>query len=731
MAWEKQIELGNRALVSGLFSDAHANYTKAIAEASSFVQGDSSWAEAHRGLAQAAMELRKFDEADNAARIALSTDEQFWGYDCAAVCHDCYILGEILRRQGRFALAKPYFERALAFFANEYGDRHEQSLQCLSSLVMLALQSNEHRGYAELHARAFAAYQVQHITGKWAIFIRLHEIVEEHEARGDTRNLEHLLATELNMLKQTLGPKHKEISGVLECHASVLKRSKRSLAAWQLDAKVNALQSSNIDSLFFAKSSDFAMPAERAIDAIQKILSCSTVTNVAHAPALLKNAWWQIDTKESAPLRITATLSFNDGSEISRLTTQQFAKTSGQSASDGGAQIELRISAAPRQSNSHVNFQWRLHNSHRQNMAKEIMQFLFTEVEQTLVLLPSSEVSDDGQYGGESGSDFPSTSGLGSSRITVGLAVRQATQPAWPTPQAYNEAVQNPAQCFFDHTLKSATPELNALGLPRPLSGAFATVYRLQNSDTSWAIKCFTERVSDHRMRYQAISTLLHPLNLPFLVDFDYQSEGVKVLNQPFPIVKMRWVDGQTLNVYVASKLRDKDSMTDLLKQLFLVINRLEELKVAHGDLQHGNILVRDGRVVLVDYDGMFVPQLAGHTSNELGHRNYQHPKRSAKHFGAYLDRFAAWVIYVSIFCARKDPSLWESLGAGDEALLFKREDFLNPQQSNTFRILGNHSDADIRNASNFLARMTTVDLEAIPPFAAVLSNAGTRANSG
>src|SRR2546430_4647189 len=55
--------------------------------------------------------------------------------------------------------------------------------------------------------------------------------------------------------------------------------------------------------------------------------------------------------------------------------------------------------------------------------------------------------------------------------------------------------------------------------------------------------------------------------------------------------------------------------------------------QVAHGDLQHGNILVRGGSIQLVDYDGMWVPALKGRHATEIGHRAYQHPERSEQDY--------------------------------------------------------------------------------------------------
>src|SRR5207248_10425515 len=66
---------------------------------------------------------------------------------------------------------------------------------------------------------------------------------------------------------------------------------------------------------------------------------------------------------------------------------------------------------------------------------------------------------------------------------------------------------------------------------------------------------------------------------------------------------------------------------------LFRSVRHLEAAKVAHGDLQHGNILVRGGSIQLVDYDGMWVPALSGRDATEIGHRAYQHPERSGQDY--------------------------------------------------------------------------------------------------
>jgi hypothetical protein len=122
---------------------------------------------------------------------------------------------------------------------------------------------------------------------------------------------------------------------------------------------------------------------------------------------------------------------------------------------------------------------------------------------------------------------------------------------------------------------------------------------------------------------------------------------------------------------------------------------------IAHGDLQHGNILVTEEGIRLVDYDGMFVPGMEGMISNEIGHRNYQHPKRDPTHFGPWLDNFSAWVIYISLRVLATDPQLWQVGAAGDEAILFRQDDFNNPDNSPLIAALAAHPDPWVKRATD------------------------------
>jgi hypothetical protein len=274
---------------------------------------------------------------------------------------------------------------------------------------------------------------------------------------------------------------------------------------------------------------------------------------------------------------------------------------------------------------------------------------------------------------------------------------------SWPSATDYNAAVQNPQVCFRDADLRAGQAVGDLFGLPRPHSGNFADVYQVRGADgQGWAVKCFTRPVSGLRQRYQAISDHLRHAQRAFMVDFRYLEEGICVRGQWYPVVKMRWVEGFTLNAFVREQL-DRPAVLDRLAHLWArLAQELRDAGMAHGDLQHGNVLLVPGSkreslaLRLIDYDGMWVPALSGTPSGEVGHPNYQHPQRLRE--GAYdpeVDHFPHLLIYTALRCLRVGgPALWERYDSGDN-LLFREEDFRRPAHSRLLRELWALDDRD------------------------------------
>jgi hypothetical protein len=299
----------------------------------------------------------------------------------------------------------------------------------------------------------------------------------------------------------------------------------------------------------------------------------------------------------------------------------------------------------------------------------------------------------------------------------------QQARPAWPTPNEYCAAVQNPRNCFPDRELAGGRIVLNPLGLPKVSSGNFAVVFELERGDRRYAVKCFTRQIQDQQQRYAAITRFLAGRILPFLVSFRYLAQGLRCGGGLFPLLTMEWVDGELLHQYVERQLGTPSLIRDLAEQWRSVVAHLKGYGVAHGDLQHRNILVAAGRLRLVDYDGMFVPGLRGMAPDERGNDHFQHPNRSKRDYDEHVDRFAALVIYLSLRALAADPSLWTEFHSG-ENLVLSRGDYVTPGATSVWRRLAGSPDVAVRQLGSALERACRDSLSGVPDLETALRQA-------
>jgi hypothetical protein len=281
----------------------------------------------------------------------------------------------------------------------------------------------------------------------------------------------------------------------------------------------------------------------------------------------------------------------------------------------------------------------------------------------------------------------------------------------WPDLTEYHEAVQHPQKAFADPGLRAVALELDRFGMPKPTTGANAVVYKgtkpggFFSFRKTWAIRCFLRPISDHAERYEAISRHLRKVRLRYDVDFQFLKQGIQIGSSWFPIVKMQWAEGDLLHSYIEKQLPYPWFLEHLRAKWVTLVRDLEAGRIAHGDLQHGNILVRDGSIQLVDYDGMWVPALKGRHATETGHRAYQHPERSEQDYGQEIDRFSALVVYLSLAALEQDTTLWERFHTGDN-LIFVREDFQQVGRSAIWQELRRMGSARIDQLAAALATM-------------------------
>jgi len=274
---------------------------------------------------------------------------------------------------------------------------------------------------------------------------------------------------------------------------------------------------------------------------------------------------------------------------------------------------------------------------------------------------------------------------------------------AYPSLEQYNQAFQLHTKLLTDPELKSGTVATSGLGLPLAISGGFALTYTIKAGTKKYAVRCFHRESKALERRYEAISKRIASLRSPYFLDFNFQPQGIKVEGAPYPIVKMAWAKGETLGEFLEDNRNSPQAIAKLSTSLESLAAFLEKEKIAHGDFQTGNLMVSDGgaTVQLIDYDGMFVDEIKVLGSSELGHVNFQHPKRKATNpFDHTLDRFSLISLWLALKALRLDPSVWDRTNSELDAIVFRANDFTDPGSSPVFGMLaGNKAlSGDIKN---------------------------------
>lgn len=251
----------------------------------------------------------------------------------------------------------------------------------------------------------------------------------------------------------------------------------------------------------------------------------------------------------------------------------------------------------------------------------------------------------------------------------------------YPLISEYIEAIKSAEDNFEE--LSHLRPVLDNDGMPVMTNGNFAVVFKMKDERTGklYAVKCFTKDQEGRSESYQLIADELEYVSSNYLTPIKYFEKELYIDTRnsdekEFPVLLMDWIEGKTLDVYIKENINNLYALEMLAYQFVKMAAWLLTQPFAHGDLKPDNIIMKDdGQLVLIDYDGMYVPAMKGKKAREVGSPGYRHPSRTEEMFDEHIDDFSIASIALSLKAISLKPVLWHEFG-GHDRILFKEDDF-------------------------------------------------------
>ena len=262
----------------------------------------------------------------------------------------------------------------------------------------------------------------------------------------------------------------------------------------------------------------------------------------------------------------------------------------------------------------------------------------------------------------------------------------------YPLISEYVKAIQDAGDNL--EQLAYLTPVLDDHGGPYRSSGAFAVVFKMLDKRTGkyYALKCFTEEQEGRADAYRQIADELDMVDSPYITSVKYMEKELFVDSQceedEFPVLLMDWVEGETMEAYIAANYHNQSAMSMLCYRFGKMAAWLRSQSFAHGDVKPDNIIIRpDGSLTLVDYDGMFVSSMKGSKSPTIGTKDFSHPLRTMDDFDETIDDFSLASIALSLKAISMNSTLLDTYAASDR-LLFSEKDYRTPSNSKVISAL-------------------------------------------
>lgn len=214
-------------------------------------------------------------------------------------------------------------------------------------------------------------------------------------------------------------------------------------------------------------------------------------------------------------------------------------------------------------------------------------------------------------------------------------------------------------------------------------SGSNAVIFKVSTHGKKFAMKCYTKTARSREKHYRAIENNPALLNFEEINEFKYLDNEIYVYDDFgqgsfLPVILSEWIEGRSLGSWLKEKchMEDRIALSEIAEKFTELGLRLLNQEWAHGDLKPDNIIITaETQIRLIDYDNVFVPELVGMNSPELGTPGFQHPARNAKFYNRHLDDYSIALITTALWALAEFPEWYDP---DEDILLFDSKEAVN-----------------------------------------------------
>ena len=303
---------------------------------------------------------------------------------------------------------------------------------------------------------------------------------------------------------------------------------------------------------------------------------------------------------------------------------------------------------------------------------------------------------------------------------------------AMPTIPEIKISIENKDLFVKDEFVRKGVFQRSSNGNLVMFTGGFTAVFPVVVQNEKWAFRCWHANMGNTAQRFKKIAQCVKSSQAPYLCDFAYVDTGILVDGKMYPTTRMKWVEGKTIKDYICDNAYNKTKLQELGDRFLGLIKDMHNRGYAHGDLQHGNILVGNNEsLFLVDYDSFYCPALKGEKDIIKGLVDYQHPARINNSFAnEKLDFFSELIIYTSIYAIAENPGLVTKYHmANSEKMLFSKIDFNNINGSVIYKDLKSLNNSRVNKLLDILSLyLSKKCIDELEPFDHLLNIASSPA---